>query len=305
MPAQLKASSSKLFTHSGFSPARLIFYGVAAVLLMFMDQRGSYNQKVQESLATLALPVQSLAALPAKVAAFVGDGFRKQQSLLADNQGLTEQLLTQKVKLMRLQVLTNENQRLRSLLGARAGLREQTMVVEFLEVDLDPFSHRVVVDRGLDDGVYSGMVMLDANGIMGQVDVVTSSSAEVVLISDPDHALPVQLARTGLRSIAFGTGDSAVLMLPSVSINADIKRDDILLTSGLGKRFPAGYPVARVMSVERSAGRPFAKVWALPLAQLERTKEALLLRQMPLEIDKSIEDVATELPADSGEVESE
>ncbi len=285
MPSPLKSHSSKLFTHAGFSPARLIIYGLIAVFLMALDQRGSYNQKIRQSLSSLALPVQFLAATPSRVATFIGDKLRKQSALLDENQALSRSLLSQRIKLQRYQALENENQRLRSLLGARTSLREHTLVVELLAIDLDPFSHRVVIDRGANDDVHSGMVMLDSSGVMGQVDVVTPSSSEVILISDPSHALPVEVARTGLRSIAFGTGDSAVLMLPNVTINADIKPGDLLLTSGLGKRFPAGYPVAKVMSVERNEGRPFARVWALPLAQLDRTREALLLRLVPAETE--------------------
>ena len=300
MPAQLKSNSSKLFTHAGFAPVRLALYVIIAVALMIMDQRGSYNQKIGESLESLALPFRLLISAPSKIAGYIGDGFRSKQSLLAENQQLTETLLTQQVKLNRMQALENENQRLRSLLGARANLGEETLVVELLAIDLDPFSHRVVIDRGTDEGVQSGMVMLDANGVMGQVDVVTSSSAEVILISDPNHALPVEVERTGMRSIAFGTGDAAVLMLPNVTINADIKRGDLLLTSGLGKRFPTGYPVARVMTIERSEGRPFARVWALPLARLDRSREALLLNSMPADINEpATGDVTSEVSATS------
>lgn len=277
MSSSLNRNSSSLFADSGFSTARLIAYGLVAVLLMALDQRGAYNQKVRESLATLASPVQMLVGLPVELFEMIGKNFTDRQNLHATNQNLENRLLRQQVQLSRLSSLEDEARLLRSLLGARSGLRVNTLVANLLHVDLDPYSHKVIVDRGKNDGVFAGMVVLDAGGVMGQVDVASPETAEIILISDPDHALPVQVARTGMRSIAFGTGDTSILMLPNVSINADIKQGDLLQTSGMGQLFPPGYSVARVMSVERSAGHPFARVWARPLAQLERASKVLVL----------------------------
>lgn len=252
-------------------------YCLAAVLLMALDQRGLYNQKVRESLSTLASPVQMLVNLPSEVIDSISHLLADQRDLQITNKVLENRLQAQQAQLSQLTALAGENQRLRSLLGARSGLRVETMAAELLAVDLDPYSHRVIIDRGTNDDIKAGMVVLDSGGVMGQVDLASPETAEIILISDPDHALPVQVARTGMRSIAFGTGDTSVLMLPNVSINADIKQGDLLQTSGMGRHFPAGYSVARVMSVERSPGRPFARVWARPLAQLDRAREVLIL----------------------------
>lgn len=277
MPSSLNRNSYSLFADSGFSSARLMAYGLVAVLLMALDQRGAYNQKVRESLATLVSPVQMLVGLPVELFEVIGQNLTDRKNLHTTNQNLKDRLLLQQVQLTRLNALEDEARRLRSLLGARSGLRVNTLVAELLHVDLDPYSHKVIVDRGQNDGVIAGMVVLDAGGVMGQVDIASPETAEIILISDPDHALPVQVARTGMRSIAFGTGDTSILMLPNVSINADIKQGDLLQTSGMGQLFPAGYSVARVMSVERSPGHPFARVWARPLAQLEQAHKVLVL----------------------------
>ncbi|MCF6225416.1 MAG: rod shape-determining protein MreC [Xanthomonadales bacterium] len=277
MPPSINRNSPSLFTRNGFSTARLMAYCFAAVLLMALDQRGAYNQKVRASLATLVSPVQMLVSLPVEMFEAIGENLTDRKNLHANNQNLEDRLLRQQVKLSRLNALEDETRRLRSLLGARSGLRVNTLVAELLHIDLDPYSHKVIVDRGQNDGVFAGMVVLDAGGVMGQVAIASPETAEIILISDPDHALPVQVARTGMRSIAFGTGDTSILMLPNVSINADIKQGDLLQTSGMGQLFPAGYSVARVMSVERSPGHPFARVWARPLAQLDRAREVLVL----------------------------
>jgi len=298
--------SSSLFADDGFSSARLMAYCLAAVLLMALDQRGAYNLKIRESLATLASPVQMLVNLPSEVAGSIGRNLTDRQTLQIENQVLENRLLAQQVQLSQLAAAQSENQRLRSLLGARSGLREKTLAAELLAVDLDPYSHRVIIDRGQADGVSAGMVVLDAGGVMGQVDLASPETAEIILISDPDHALPVQVARTGMRSIAFGTGDTSVLMLPNVSINADIKQGDLLQTSGMGQHFPPGYSVARVMSVERSPGRPFARVWARPLAQLDRAREVLVLFP-EYSVEQQIETIETlvdPVPADSNEEEA-
>ena len=277
MPSSIDRKSPSLFADDGFSSARLMAYCLAAVLLMALDQRGLYNQKVRESLSTLASPVQMLVNLPSEVIDSISHLLADQRDLQITNKVLENRLQAQQAQLSQLTALAGENQRLRSLLGARSGLRVETMAAELLAVDLDPYSHRVIIDRGTNDDIKAGMVVLDSGGVMGQVDLASPETAEIILISDPDHALPVQVARTGMRSIAFGTGDTSVLMLPNVSINADIKQGDLLQTSGMGRHFPAGYSVARVMSVERSPGRPFARVWARPLAQLDRAREVLIL----------------------------
>jgi rod shape-determining protein MreC len=158
-----------------------------------------------------------------------------------------------------------------------AGVAERVLVASILNVDLDPFRHRVLLDKGAADGVFKGQAVLDADGIFGQVSQVHARTAEVILISDAEHAIPVQSNRSGLRTIAVGTGDSKRLSLPFVTVEADLKQGDLLLSTGMGGVFPPGYPIAEVTQVVRNASTTFALVDARPTARLDRDREVLLV----------------------------
>jgi len=182
-----------------------------------------------------------------------------------------------KVRLQRLAALEAENRRLRDLLGSSRRLEERVLIAELLAVALDPYRHQVLIDKGSGSGAYVGQPVLDANAVMGQIVRVSPLSATVLLITDVEHSLPVQVLRNGLRAIAQGTGLVQGLELLHLPKNVDIRVGDELVTSGLGGRFPAGYPVARVVAVREEPGRPFAIVRAAPLARLDRTREVLLV----------------------------
>ena len=187
----------------------------------------------------------------------------------------------QKAQLQRYETLTEENDRLRSLLDGAEGQVFEYRFAELVRVDLDPFSHRVLIDRGSSDGVTVGQAVIDGQGVMGQVEDVHLHFSTVRLISDPNHALPVQINRTGLRSVAFGSGETGNLVLNSVPREADVREGDLIVTSGLGSRFPSGYPVARVAGINREEGLTFAVVEASPLAALDRGREVLLIVPPP------------------------
>jgi rod shape-determining protein MreC len=158
-----------------------------------------------------------------------------------------------------------------------AGVADRVLVASILNVDLDPFRHRVLLDKGAADGVFKGQAVLDAEGIFGQVSQVHAKTAEVILISDAEHAIPVQSNRSGLRTIAVGTGDSDQLSLPFVTVEADLRVGDLLISTGIGGVFPSGYPVAEVTRVDRTAAATFALVEARPTARLDRDREVLLV----------------------------
>jgi rod shape-determining protein MreC len=187
------------------------------------------------------------------------------------------QLLSQEAAIQRLAALAEENKRLRSLFEGAQGQEFEYRFAELLQVDLDPFSHKVLIDRGSSDGVVVGQAVIDGAGVMGQVEEVHLHFSTVRLISDPNHALPVQINRTGLRTVAFGTGQTGFLSMPSVPREADVRDGDLIVTSGLGDRFPGGYPVARVSGINREEGLTFAQVQAQPLAALDRGREVLLI----------------------------
>jgi rod shape-determining protein MreC len=180
-----------------------------------------------------------------------------------------------------MEALQAENGRLRALLDSAPRLADRVLVANILSVDLDPFQHRFVIDKGGSDDVYVGQAMLDAGGIVGQVTRVEPFTSEAILISDPGHATPVEVNRNGLRSIAVGVGDSSRVNLPFLPNNADIEVGDLLVSSGLGGAFPSGYPVARVVEVERIPGEPFANITAQPTGALNREREVLLVWNQP------------------------
>lgn len=269
--------STRLFSPEGLRTARLMMYLLLSVVLMAMDQRGHYVPRIRSGIEALLEPVYHLVGLPARVVGTVSEYSRSYAELTAENEALAETILGQSAAVQQLEALQQENRRLRALLDATAGRDFEFRFAEMVQVNLDPFSHKVIIDRGANDGVFTGQAVLDGAGVMGQVEDVRLHMSDVLLISDPDHALPVQLARTGLRTVAYGTGETAWLSLPNVPLQADVRPGDLLVTSGLGDRFPAGFPVAEVESIDRDRSETFAEVRARPLAALDRGREVLLV----------------------------
>jgi rod shape-determining protein MreC len=177
--------------------------------------------------------------------------------------------------------LQAENARIRALLDSKSRVPDRVVVGEILAIDMDPLRHRVILNKGGRDGAYVGQALLDAGGVVGQITRDRGDSAEALLVTDPDHAVPVEIVRNGLRTIAMGTGDLERLSLPFMTRNADIRAGDLLVTSGLGGAFPGGYPVGTVTKVDGSSGDAFLEVAATPAASLDRLREVLLVFQEP------------------------
>jgi rod shape-determining protein MreC len=258
-----------------------MMYCLLAVVLMAMDQRGHFVPRVRSAAEYLVEPVYHLLDWPSSALRNLFTQFSTRRSLRHDNDELKRQLLTQRAELQRLATLQEENRRLRSLFEGAESQPYAYRFAELLQVDLDPFSHKVLINRGSQHGVLEGQAVIDGAGVMGQVEAVHLHYATIRLISDPNHALPVQVNRTGLRTVAFGTGETGALLMPSVPREADVREGDVVVTSGLGDRFPGGYPVATVSRIEREAGRTFARVEARPLAALDRGREVLLIEPPP------------------------
>jgi rod shape-determining protein MreC len=254
-----------------------MLYGLLAVVLMALDQRGHYVPQIRSAAGYLVEPVYHVVEWPVRAMRNLFTQFQSRRSLRHENESLREMLLSQEGHLQRLDTLTQENQRLRALFEGTRGQEFDYRFAELLRVDLDPFSHKVLIDRGSDDGVTRGQAVIDGAGVMGQVEDVHLHYSTVRLISDPNHALPVQINRSGLRTVAFGSGETGSLSLPSVPRAADVREGDLVVTSGLGDRFPGGYPVARVTAIDREEGQTFAQVVAEPLAALDRGREVLLI----------------------------
>ena len=244
---------------------------------MTLDHRGQDLEPVRTGLSTLLLPLQHLVDLPDAAGEWVSGVFASRGTLARENERLRREHLELKAQLQKLTALEHENDRLRRLLRSSQKVRERVLVAELLNVDLDPYKHLVILDKGSISDAYVGQPVLDADGVMGQLVHVGPLSAQAVLITDPSHALPVQVARNGLRAIVAGTGQLNELEVQHLPNNADIRVGDLLVTSGLGGRFPVGYPVATVSEVHQDPGAAFATISARPAAKLDRSREVLLV----------------------------
>jgi len=256
----------------------LILAITVSLVLMIVDQRDEILAPARQTISAAVHPVRLVADLPSEIGRFLSREFRSRRELLSEIERLKDQQLLNDARLQKLDSLEVENIRLRELLGSSYEVGQPVLIAELMKVDLDPTTHLIQIDKGAGDGVYSGQPVLDANGVIGQVDEVGAFTANVRLITDPSHAIPVQINRNGIRTVAMGTGDLHRLELSSLPKNTDIKVGDLLVTSGLGGRFPPGYPVARVSSIDTSPGRPFARVSAKPAGALDRIQEVLLVR---------------------------
>jgi rod shape-determining protein MreC len=248
-----------------------------AMALMALDHRFNQLQTVRNVFTLLAYPVQLVIDAPIRLGSRILDSVSDHEQLVLENRLLRSELSELRARQLRFEALKMENDRLRALLNTSGQATEHVQIAKLLAVDLDPFRQQIVINKGSLDGVYAGQPLINADGVIGQILTPHWTSSTALLISDPGHALPVIVARTGLRALAVGTGNPRRLNLRHVPPQEDIEEGDLLLTSGLGGRFPADYPVARIVSVEHQPGQPFLLVSAEPLAALDRSREVLLL----------------------------
>lgn len=263
----------------------LLAYLALATLLMVGDHRGGFANQARQKLTVLAEPVWWLADAPGRLVEAGRDLTSSRASLLSENEQLRRELQVNASRLHRMAAVAEENQRLRQLLGGTRGYRLTAQLVGIIDIDLDPTRQRIVLDAGGNDGVRVGQAMIDAGGVLGQVVEVSPRRATALLVTDPDHAVPVQVARSGLRTIAFGTGRSDRLRLPNIPQSADIRVGDQLVTSGIGGRFPAGFPVGVVEALEPDDTRLFVVAEARPAAFIDRSLEVLLVSNTVDEAD--------------------
>jgi len=256
---------------------RLIVLALISAGLMVADHRQHQLAVIRDWLSAAVYPFQWAVQAPLAAWTATRDSLTSRSRIEADNVKLAADNFVLRLKLMRFESLEQENQRLRAARESTSRVVERTLIAEIVRVDLDPFRQRVLVNKGTGDGVFRGQAALDANGIFGQVTRAGPVSAEVIQISDAEHAIPIQVNRTGVRSIALGTGRSGQLSLPYLPQNADVVVGDLLVSSGLGGVYPPGYPVGRVTTVTRDTGQPLLAVEAQPLAGLDRDPEILLV----------------------------
>ncbi|AXQ13695.1 MULTISPECIES: rod shape-determining protein MreC [Shewanella] len=253
---------------------RLTLAVLMSVILLVANDR---LEPARQSLASLLSPLQYLANVPGELLDWSAQSLATRDMLEQQNKELLRQQLLMSERLQRFEHLRQENQRLRELLGSPVHMDSRKMVAEVMEVASDPFHHYVVINHGSRNGVFVGQPVVDAQGVVGQVVQVSELTARVLLLSDPKHGLPVRITRNDVRLIANGIGELDEIELRHVAKSTDIKVGDLLVTSGLGNRFPEGYPVARVISVSRDDGQSYLKVTAQPLAALDRIRYLLLI----------------------------
>jgi rod shape-determining protein MreC len=244
---------------------------------MYLDQRQHYLEQVRYALQAVAYPIQLAVNSPAATWRWLRESVATRESLQQENARLRAAQRELELRAMRYEALARENGQLRGLREALPPVAARWLAAEIVSIQVNSLRQRLLLDRGAVNGVFRSQAVLDDKGLIGQTTHVGPWSAEVILITDPEHAVPVRIERTGLRTIAVGGGDTNSLALPYLPGNADIRSGDLLVTSGLGGVFPEGYPVARVTEVHRDAVQPLAQVRAVPLAHVETDTEVMLV----------------------------
>ena len=260
---------------------RCILFSLLAFGLIIADKHYDQLGRIRRVLSVFAYPAQVAVASPFRGWAWLREILSTRDALRAENSRLAEDLRSARFRLQRYDALEAENRRLRGLRDNTADVAARFLIGDIMDLDIDAFRERVIVDKGAQDGVYVGQAVLDAGGVFGQVARVGQLTSEVILISDAAHAIPVQITRNGLRTVALGTGDMNRLKLAYISTSADVLKGDTLVTSGLGGGFPAGYPVGTVSEVKRDPAQSLADVDVRPAAALDRARELMFVWLKP------------------------
>jgi len=263
--------------HSRALGLRFSLLASLSILLLVVDHRDNHLDTVRKAIGATVYPLRVVVDAPVSTWRWLSETTTSRTDLQSENDRLNVERLLTHARLQQFAALEAENSRLLAMLDATKRVRNQVRVAKIMSVSSDPFQHDLVIDKGSRDGVYNGQAMINDQGVIGQVVETGLLSSRGILISDPDHALPIELNRNGLRTVALGTGKHDELNLPFLPNNADIEVDDLLVTSGLGGAFPPGYPVATITSVIRNPQEPFAEVTAQPIASLDRVRELMLI----------------------------
>ena len=268
------------FFHRGPSPfARLAVFGLVSIALLFVDTRYHYLEGIRSVAATILYPVQRAAQFPGELVSQVGSYFTSQRALADDNAALKRQLVLRGAAAQALPAAEQENARMRALLDLRTRYAAAATAVEVLYTSRDPFAQKLFVGKGADADVRPGEAVIDADGVVGQVTRVFPYMAEITLVTDRDHAVPVKVERSGVRSVLYGAGAGRAPELRFMAPSADIQVGDMLVTSGLDGTYPPGLGVARVATLERETGQIFARIGCTPLAGVDRSLHLLVLSQ--------------------------
>jgi rod shape-determining protein MreC len=260
--------------------ARLGFFALLSLTLLYADARFHYMEALRKVIAVVLYPLQELADVPGQAASRIGTFFISQSYLQRENDRLSHENFLQSGQLQSQEALLADNQHLRKLLDLRERTEQTSTVAEILFVGRDPFSRKVIIDKGSSQGIEDGAAVVDDTGLIGQVTRTFPWTAEVALISDREQAVPVQVVRNGLRAVVFGIGYDGALDLRFMPVNTDIENGDLLVTSGIDGVYPSGLPVAVVSNIERNAAYPFAKITCTPAAGPNRNRQVLVMSRL-------------------------
>lgn len=266
-----------MYNKGRYHEVRLVVCLLASIIILAIDNASSYSGGLKGKLEYIFTPVYQVVKAPQRFIANVTTYFVNQGVILNENELLKSENLKLQGTLQKFNFLKQENQKLRELLRSSNKVSDKFLVSDILRVISEPGVQQLVLNQGSNSGVFVGQAVIDAYGVVGQVLSVSPVSSRVLLITDLEHSIPVEIARNNMRAIAVGTGDSSQLELTNVVNTADILNGDIIISSGLGKRFPAGYPIGKVISVDKNPALPFAKIIIEPLAKLQQIKEVLLI----------------------------
>ena len=276
--ARARDESSPLFAGNAAGTLRLIIYLALAVALMVLDQRNGWLWRLRYTASAVVEPIYRLAGLPAAGIRTASVAFADRERLTEQNQRLRQDLLLANAKLNRMSAVAEQNQRLKQLLDTQHSLKLNVQLARVIGVDMGAYRYRLTLNMGARDGVKPGQPVIDSRGVMGQVTEVLPTTSIVMLITDPEHAIPVVIDRTGLRTVAYGSHNGERLSLPDIPLAADVRPGDKLFTSGLGGRFPPGFPVGEISDVAPADTGMFLVAHASVAADIDRSAEVLLLR---------------------------
>jgi len=278
----MEQTQSFRFFNRGPTPAvRLAFFALLSLLLLFVDARYQYLESVRKIVSVVVYPLQRIVTSPGVLWNQADEFFALQRNLIRDNAALHQQHTIDSAQLQQLRVLQAENQHLRQLLAVQQRADYPMQLAEIVYAERDIFKRKLFLDKGGQANVQAGQVVMDDGGVVGQVTRVYPWLSEVTLITDKDHAVPVQVLRSGLRAVVFGSGDTSELALRYMPVSSDIQQGDTLVTSGIDGTYPPGLPVARVVRIERDPAYPFARILCIPVAGVDKQRQLLILSGLP------------------------
>lgn len=270
-----------LFSRGASPTLKLLFCLAICAGLMYADHSTQYLDPVRSTMATGLRPIEWMAGTPRHLAD-IGEHLESRSDLMDENESLKQERLLLLGRMQKMAALEAENMRIRALLRSSKNLQQEMLIAEILATSNDPYRHHVKLNKGQLDGVYEGQPLIDAHGILGQIVSVNMLSSSALIITDPNHSIPVEVNRNGLRTIAQGQGQTDRLRLPYLPANADIQKGDLLVSSGLGGRYPAGYPVAEISEIKHHPGEEFLEIYAKPAALTQHGREVLLVQDLTL-----------------------